>query len=202
MSKKSRKELLYSEAFKLFLQHQYDGVSLCDIEKATNMTRGAIFYYHESKLELFKAVVKHYFIDKQNAQATIPYDNISLKEFINAYVNAIGSQMESLSKTILEVGPTASKSYIILGLKLREYSEDLNQEYTIIRKKVLTNWVMAIQNAIKNNEIKDNIDALTLAEIFVSVYLGLSIWESFQSGLDLEHLRSKFYCLYNLIKKE
>lgn len=201
MNKNNRKELLYYEAFKLFLLHQYDGVSLNDIEKATKMTRGAIFYYHNNKLELFKSVVKYYFIDKQKAQADIPYENRSLKDFINSYVNAIGNQMESLKKAIQEVGLTsASKAYIILGLKLREYSEELNQEYTSIRNKILANWVAAIQNAVKNGEIKDKTDVLTMAEIFVSVYLGLSIWESFQSGLDIEHLRYKYYYLYDLIK--
>lgn len=201
MNKNNRKELLYFEAFKLFLMHQYDGVSLNDIEKATKMTRGAIFYYHNNKLELFKSVVKHYFIDKQKAQADIQYENKSLKDFINTYVDTIRNQMESLGKTIQEVGVTsASKAYIILGLKLREYSEELNQEYTSIRNKILANWVAAIQNAVKTGEIKDNTDVLTMAEIFVSVYLGLSIWESFQSGLDTEHLRYKYYYLYNLIK--
>lgn len=202
MNKNNRKELLYHEAFKLFLIHQYDGVSLNDIEKATKMTRGAIFYYHGSKLELFKGVVKHFFINKQKIQATIPYENKSLKDFINDYVDAIGAQMASLSSAIQEVGATsASKAYIIMGLKLREYSEELNKEYTTIRNKILANWVAAIQKAVKTGEISDKTDVLVMAEIFLSVYLGLSIWESFQSGLDIEHLRYKFYYLYDLIKE-
>lgn len=202
MNKNNRKDLLYYEAFKLFLKHQYEGVSLNDIEKATNMTRGAIFYYHENKLELFKGVVKHFFIDKQKVQATIPYENKTLKEFINSFVDAIGSQMESLSKTIQEVGATsASKAYIIMGLKLREYSEELNKEYTAIRNKILSNWIAAIQNAMTNGELKENLDVVTTAEVFISNYLGLSIWESFQSGLDIEHLKYNFNYLYDLIKK-
>lgn len=202
MNKNSRKEQLYYEAFKLFLQHQYDGVSINDIEKATNMTRGAIFYYHENKLELFKAVVKHFFIDRQKAQSTVSYENKTLKEYINSYVDTIGLQMGSLSKTIQEVGATsASKAYLIMGLKLREYSEDLNQEYTAIRNKTLANWIAAIQNAVASGEIRENVDIVTLAEIFLSNYLGLSIWESFQSGLNIEHLRYNLNHLYDLIKK-
>ena len=202
MNKNSRKEQLYYEAFKLFLQHQYDGVSINDIEKATNMTRGAIFYYHENKLELFKAVVKHFFIDRQKAQSTVSYENKTLKEYINSYVDTIGLQMGSLSKTIQEVGATsASKAYIIMGLKLREYSEDLNQEYTAIRNKTLANWIAAIQNAVASGEIRENVDIVTLAEIFLSNYLGLLIWESFQSGLNIEHLRYNLNHLYDLIKK-
>lgn len=134
MGRNSRKDILYEKAFTLFLQHQYDGVSLSDIEKATNMTRGAIFYYHTSKLDLFKAVMKYYFINRQKVQTEIPFEGISLKDFIDRYVEAIGQQMETLRRVVGETGATtASKAYIILGLKLREYSEELNSEYTAIR---------------------------------------------------------------------
>jgi len=201
MNKNNRKEVLYREAFKLFLMHQYDGVSIHDIEVATKMTRGAIFYYHNSKLDLFNGVVKHYFIDKQKAQISIPYINITLKDFINNYVDVIGTQMKSLKDVIGDVGQTiASRAYIILGLKLREYSDELSNEYTAIRNKILANWVSAIQNAVNNREIIENIDVLTTAEIFLSIYLGQSIWESFQSGLDIEHLRYKYNYFYDLIK--
>lgn len=203
MGRNSRKDILYEKAFNLFLQHQYDGVSLSDIEKATGMTRGAIFYYHKSKLDLFNAVVKHYFIDRQKVQSEISYEGISLKDFIEQYVDAIGRQMKMLKNAVGDIGATtASKAYIILGLKLREYSEDLNKEYTSIRNQIIANWVSALQNAVKTGEIKPQKDILTLATLFVCTYLGLSIWESFQSGLDIEHLRYKFQYIYDLIKSE
>jgi len=203
MGRSSRKEILYQKAFTLFLQHQYDGVSLSDIEKATNMTRGAIFYYHDSKLDLFNAVVKYYFIDRQKIQSEIPHEGISLKDFIERYVEAIGRQMEILKMSIGDMSvTTASKAYIILGLKLREYSEELNNEYTSIRNQIIANWVAALQTAVKKGEIKPQKDILTLASLFVCTYLGLSIWESFQSGLDIEHLRYKLLYLYDMIKTD
>ncbi len=203
MGRNSRKDIRYEKAFTLFLQHQYDGVSLSDIEKATNMTRGAIFYYHTSKLDLFKAVMKYYFINRQKVQTEIPFEGISLKDFIDRYVEAIGQQMETLRRVVGETGATtASKAYIILGLKLREYSEELNSEYTAIRNQIMANWVSALQNAEKTGEIKPQKDIQTLASLFVCTYFGLSIWESFQSGLDIEHLRHKFMYLYDMIKTD
>lgn len=203
MGRNSRKDILYEKAFNLFLQHQFDGVSLTDIESATNMTRGAIFYYHDSKLELFKAVVKHYFIDRQKVQSEIPYEGITLLEFINRYVDAIGKQMELLKKSIGDMGETtASKAYIIMGLKLREYSEELNNEYTSIRNRIFDNWVSALNNAVKTGEIKPQKDVRELAGLFVCTYLGLSIWESFDGTLNIEHLRQKFLYIYDLIKNQ
>lgn len=202
MNKNNRKDLLYRESFKLFLTKQFDGVSLNDIEKATGMTRGAIFYYHKDKLDLFKGVVKHYFIDKQFNQLLINSEDLSLKEFIDRYVDTIAAQMKSFSSLISEIGETsASKVYIIMGLKLRDYSEELNNDYTIIRNRVLGNWVSAFQRAVFKGEIQSHTDIITMAEIFVAVYLGQSIWESFSSGLDPEHLRQKYHYLYSLIKK-
>lgn len=203
MGRNSRKDILYEKAFNLFLQHQFDGVSLTDIEKATNMTRGAIFYYHDSKLELFKAVVKHYFIERQKVQSEIPYEGITLIEFINRYVDAIGKQMDMLKKSIGDIGETtASKTYIIMGLKLREYSEELNNEYTSIRNRIFDNWVSALNNAVKTGEIKPQKDVRELAGLFVCTYLGLSIWESFDITLNIEHLHQKFLYIYDLIKNQ
>lgn len=62
----NRKELLYRTAFKMFLTRHFESVTISDIENATGMTRGAITYYAKNKMGLFKAVVKHYIIDKQN----------------------------------------------------------------------------------------------------------------------------------------
>ena len=85
--------------------------------------------------------------------------------------------------------------------KVMEEIIKLNREYTTIRNKVLANWIAAIQNAIANDELRENLDVVATAEIFVSNYLGLSIWESFQSGLDIEHLRYNYNYFYDLIKK-
>lgn len=202
MNKNNRKELLYRASFKLFLEKQYEGVSLKDIEKASGMTRGAIFYYHKNKLELFTAVIKHFFLSRQNAHNYIDYKEITLQNYIEDYVNSIKNQMDILKKFIGNL-PTsnASKSYIILGLRLKEYSTELNNEYIAIRNKNLANWINVIQNAVLNGEIKNDTDVITMAEIFVNVYLGLSVWDSFKNALDTEHLRYTYNYLYDLIKK-
>ena len=64
--RKSHKEELFSAAFRLFILHGYDGVSFSDIEKATGMSRGAIFHYVDTKQDLFRQVVEMFVIDKQS----------------------------------------------------------------------------------------------------------------------------------------
>ena len=201
MNKNNRKDILYRESFRLFLQKQYEGVSLKDIEEASGMTRGAIFYYHKNKLELFKAVIKHFFLSRQNAHTNINLDEISLGTYIEEFVDSVRKQMDILKKFIGNLSTSnASKSYIILGLRLKEYSDELNDEYLAIRNKNLTNWINVIGHAVATGEIRKDTDVDTMAEIFVNVYLGLSVWDSFNNALDTDHLRHTYNYLYHLIK--
>ena len=71
--RKSHKEELFSAAFRLFILHGYDGVSFSDIEKATGMSRGAIFHYVDTKQDLFRQVVEMFVIDKQSIDMKIKY---------------------------------------------------------------------------------------------------------------------------------
>ena len=52
MSRKSHKRELFRVAFKMFILKSFDGVSIPDIEKATGFTRGTIFHYADTKLDL------------------------------------------------------------------------------------------------------------------------------------------------------
>ena len=54
MSRKSHKRELFRVAFKMFILKSFDGVSIPDIEKATGFTRGTIFHYADTKLDLFR----------------------------------------------------------------------------------------------------------------------------------------------------
>lgn len=200
MNKNNRKEQLYKAAFKLFLSKPYGEVSISAIEKEAKMTRGAIVYYAGSKLELFQNVVQHFFIDKQKSQSNLPLD-ISLKEYIKKYVEAVSQQMISMKSLMDEMSPTnGSRAYISLGLNLRSYSEELHNEYLDIRSRSLTNWIAVIQKAILSNEIKNDIDIISIAEMFVFIYLGVSVWDALLSGLDIEHLKRQYHALYNLLK--
>lgn len=77
---KNTKELIIDTAFRLFLTHSYNGVSISLLSNAIDMTKGALYHHFRSKEELFKLVVDKYFY--------IPTFNInieteSLYEFIH-----------------------------------------------------------------------------------------------------------------------
>lgn len=200
MNKNNRREQLFKAAFKLFLTKHYDSVSIADIEKEAGMTRGAIPYYAKNKLGLFRAVVQHYLIDKQNLINKVHDTPQSLKEFIDAYLQGVSQSMRSMQETINDLTPqNASRSYLSLLLQLREMVPELHDEFIQNRNNELSRWNMVLQRAAISGEIREGLDIMALAEQFVYLFYGLSFYESMQSGLDVEHLRYQYNNLYRLI---
>lgn len=101
----NRREQLYRAAFKLFLTRHYESVTIADIEKESGMTRGAVSYYSRTKLVLFKQVVKHYLIDKQNVRNKYNHDQPTFYDFINAAVDGVRDTMASMQRLIDEIMP-------------------------------------------------------------------------------------------------
>lgn len=177
MYKNNRREQLYKAAFRLFLTRQYDSVSISDIEKEANMTRGAITYYAGSKLNLFHEVVKHYLVDKQDLKHKITSPSFeSLLDFINKYVDGCQHTMTGICSIMSEMPVcNVSRYYISLILEISSYFPDLHERYLENRNKELAIWIAQISKAIENNEIKNDIDIVNTAKHFYLYFLWSSI---------------------------
>ena len=101
MSRKSHKRELFRVAFKMFILKSFDGVSIPDIEKATGFTRGTIFHYADTKLDLFRQVVEYYVLERQDIDRKIQVaDDCTLRQFIDTYVKGVEQTMETLHEII------------------------------------------------------------------------------------------------------
>lgn len=108
------KEHIIDESFKLFASKNYEQVVVPDIEVATGLTRGSIFYHIRNKEDLFIQVIDKYIVDKfflfikrkmRIQKAT------TLKGFLASYIRSIEKEidfMHSLSIT------NVYKSYFFL----------------------------------------------------------------------------------------
>lgn len=200
MNKNSRKEHLYFAAFKLFLTHQYDAVSISDIEKESGMTRGAITYYGRSKKGLFYDVVKHFIIDTQNVENKAKYsDSTSLKDYIEAYVVGCQEAMNRLSHVGISV-QIGSSAYMSLILQICKFFPDLHDRYIENRNKEMALWIKIIQRAIEAHEIKDDISIMSTARNFMNIFYGQSYLDSLSMGLNTVELKIQMMSLYNLLK--
>lgn len=197
----NRKEQLYRAAFKLFLTRQFEGVTITDIEEAAGMTRGAITYYSKNKRGLFKDVIRHYLIDKQNINYKINPDQPTFFAFIDAFLEGVKQTMGGMQRLIDELTPkNASQSYLLLLMQLKMYFPDLHDEYLINRNNEMSLWNMKIIQGIERGELRKDLDVMTVAQQFVFLFYGEAFYESLLSELDVEQLRRIMYGLYRLIK--
>ena len=182
--RKSHKEELFSAAFRLFILYGYDGVSFSDIEKATGMSRGAIFHYVDTKQELFRQVIEMFVIDKQSIDMKIKYGkDPSLRDFIGAYAQGVKRTMKEVRQIIGEDVSMAAGS--------RAYLNIIQQEQQV--------WQQVITRAIERKEIQPEIDAELLAQTFIALFYGRAYRDSLSNGLDADLLKRQMLQLYEVI---
>lgn len=200
MNKNNRKKQLFEVAFKLFLTNRYEAVSISDIEEASGMTRGAISYYGKDKLGLYHEVIKHYLVDKQDLDTKMKNcEYKSFKQFIESYIQSAQETMNSL-REVCGVISNGSRSYLSLILQISDHFQDLNEAYLANRNKELLKWAEMLNIAIRNNEIRSDIDIMSTAKSFMTIFYGQSFLDALSIGLNTMDLRMQFMNLYNMMK--
>ena len=175
--RKSHKEELFSAAFRLFILHGYDGVSFSDIEKATGMSRGAIFHYVDTKQDLFR------------------------HDFIGAYAQGVKRTMKEVRQIIGEDVSMAagSRAYLNIIQQVATLLPDLFKLYQQCMDREQQVWQQVITSAIERKEIQPEIDAELLAQTFISLFYGRAYRDSLSNGLDADLLKRQMLQLYEII---
>ena len=200
--RKSHKEELFNATFRLFILHGYDGVSLGDIEKATGMSRGAIFHYADSKLDLFRQVVEQYVLDRQSIDTKIHVgEDPSLREFIDAYIDGVQRTMTELMMLMGE-GVTfveCSRAYLSIIQQTAVLFPDLSerQQQSITREQQV--WQQVISRAVERKEVQPDIDTELMAQTFIALFYGRAYRDSLTNGLDADLLKRQMLQLYEAI---
>ena len=199
--RKSHKEELFSAAFRLFILHGYDGVSIGDIEKATGMSRGAIFHYVDTKLDLYRQVVEQYVLDRQSIDTKIcTEENPTLREFIDAYIDGVKRTMTELMSLIGE-GVSfveCSRAYLNIIQQMAVFLPRLaeRQQQTMFREQQV--WQDVIAQAIERGEVRRETDVELLANTFIALFFGRAYKDSLDKGLDTDLLKRQMLQLYEV----
>jgi AcrR family transcriptional regulator len=191
------KERIIEEAFKLFLNHNFEKVSISDLEQAVGKTRGAIFYFFKNKEELFNEVISTYIIKMQNPSEKFSTDsNISLEQFIYLYISGINTTMSKmLSLSVVNI----YKGYFSLYMQASRIYPDFAEIMTRYSLEELNLWEKVISRAIESKEIKQ-VNTRYYATLFRSCFLGLAFDRSLSYGLNTEELMAIYQNIYNQIK--
>lgn len=194
---KSTKEKLIIEAFKLFASKPYDQVTFADLEKVTNLSRGAILYHVKTKENLFNDVI-HYFIFQTVSAASVENgDKMTLREFLMACVE----ECDRVAKKMAEIGilninlaklNIESQGFYFYPKMKEEAEKWVEEQYAIFEK--------VIERAIAKNEIKPTTDIRCIASLFIDLYLGISYSGIIRdNGMDINKLKDNLLLVYNML---
>ena len=194
--KQDTKDLILKESFKLFARKRDEQVKVSDLERATKLTRGAIFYYMQNKEHLFIEVLDKYMLDRSTPQVV---EQMTLILYIDLFIEQIKQSKKQMG---------------LLGIKNMNfaYANITNQaiyyypEFVKLTKEKeeeeLQNWIKVLKIAIQSGEIIDTIDVDSVANTFQLVFTGLcNKGIMLTDGIDLDETYKAFMCMYNLIKK-
>ena len=184
-------------AFKLFLTNNYESVSTTKLEQESGLTRGALFYKHKSKEALFRAVVDRYILDFLSQGVAAPAD-ITLKDYIDSFLNALMYRMDSMEALGIE---NIHRGFFNLMYEALKYYPDFDQKIALFFENNLKQWTAVVQQALNSGEIESKSEAKEVARRFENLYTGMAFEQSLYRGLDFEQLKNAYNNYYKELQK-
>lgn len=204
MSRKSHKRELFRVAFKMFILKSFDGVSIPDIEKATGFTRGTIFHYADTKLDLFRQVVEYYVLERQDIERKIQVaDDCTLRQFIDTYVKGVEQTMETLHDIIGMDVPMrdCSRAYLNMTSQVSVLLPEVHKAFLNAMAKEERLWMEVIARGVENGELRSDVQPAILAKIMMSLFYGRAFQDSLINGMDPKLLKEEMLAVYEMIKR-
>lgn len=204
MSRKSHKRELFRVAFKMFILKSFDGVSIPDIEKATGFTRGTIFHYADTKLDLFRQVVEYYVLERQDIDRKIQVaDDSTLRQFIDTYVKGVEQTMETLHEIIGMDVPMrdCSRAYQNMTSQVSVLLPEVHKAFLNAMAKEERLWMEVIARGVENGELRSDVQPAILAKIMMSLFYGRAFQDSLINGMDPKLLKEEMLAVYEMIKR-
>lgn len=193
---KDTKDYIIDEAFKLFLNHSYEAVSISVISEAIGLTKGALYHHFKNKEELFKAVIdKHLII----SSVEIDINTITLKEYTEASIQQTRKILTTLFSQEEDFVPINYLSLIADCFRHYEgYAKSMLQFFDQEHERINT----VIQHAVERGEIRKDIDTRVVALQYFSLSIGLAgdIMRNRSIKIAIQTMGNQLYQLYNLLK--
>ena len=205
MSRKSHKRELFRVAFKMFILKSFDGVSIPDIEKATGFTRGTIFHYADTKLDLFRQVVEYYVLERQDIERKIQVaDDCTLRQFIDTYAKGVERTMEALHEIVGMDVPMrdCSRAYLNMASQVSVLLPEVHKAFLNAMAKEERLWMEVIARGVESGELCSDVQPAILAKIMMSLFYGRAFQDSLINGMDPKLLKEEMLAVYEMVKKQ
>ena len=192
------KDYIIEEAFKLFLNHSYEAVSINDISHAIGFTKGALYHHFKNKEELFKAVIdKYLYIPGVN----VDVDTISFYEYIQLSMAEAERIIKSIFSNTLTFTPI---NYFSLFIDAFRHYPGYAKVKEIYINTEIEKTKIVLENAIKSGEISNDVNPSLMATHYFSMNMGLAgnllTYNSVDDSINLMKKQSSEF--YKLLKKQ
>ena len=191
------KEFIIEEAYKLFLNHSYEAVSISDISKAIGLTKGALYHHFKNKEELFISVIDKYVL---LPEITSDIETLSLKEFIELSIAQTDKFIKALFGLSLVIKPIYYIS--LMSDAFRHYPGYAESKGAFINDEIEKTKIV-LENAIKSGEIRSDINPSLIATNFFSIDMGFAgnLVRNNSPEEAIELLKEQNWEFYKLLKK-
>jgi AcrR family transcriptional regulator len=189
------KEYIIDEAYKLFLDHSYEAVSISDISNAIGLTKGALYHHFKNKEELFFAVIDKHFI---LLGTDVDVDSVTLKQYNAITVNHTRKILSHIFHNT-EFNPINYLS--LIADTFRHYKNFAESKIQLFEDEVNKTKII-LDNAIARGEIRKDINTQIIAQQYFSSTLGLAgdIMRKYPIEHAVNSLKEQLDEIYKLLK--
>ena len=176
----NNKDKIIEVAFLLSLENGFDRVSMKQIQEESELSAGSIYYYFEDKNEILVAMFNKYFLGTvplvkerlRNVKGTF-FDKLTsiLTHDINSF-NQIEINSNDMSNFTMKYG-----DYLSLSMSIYHQYPEIRPLFIELYNGYNDFFCELIQEAIENNEVRDDVDIKILAMHVSSSFRGcLDLW--------------------------
>ncbi len=189
------KEFIIDEAYKLFLTHSYEAVSVSTISEALGLTKGALYHHFASKEELFKEVIKKHFpLLKSDISAITSVENL-----IEKCTERAEAIIRAMNPKDMDFNPIG---FIGMMSDAFRHYEDFDKSCKADIDEYINDIKTLVIKAIGNKEIRSDIDPSVVAMLIFSTAISsaIEIFHNHTVEETVNTLRLELIQLYNLLK--
>ena len=199
---KDKTDYILQEAFKLFLSKEYVNVTTGDLEEATGITRGSIYYRTKNKEGLYRAVIDKFIFDfiSDALNADIPAsEKTPFCTYIDYELNNTEKRMRVMKEN--RIDKNISAQYVNLLASASFHYNGFVEKYNEIEILIHNQWRHYYDLGVKYGELSGNVESDLAISLFRSLYYGDSFLLAITGdGLSIQELRRKYMLIYNAVK--
>jgi len=186
-----RDKIIETAAEKM-LSDGYTQVPMNGIADAVGLAKPSLYHYFKGKEELFEAVVDLFFREGSKWTTVFLQTDVSFKEALRQMFAYFAELMEYMDHLLDDRQKGKYGYYYLLVDALRmfgqvreRYEQSYKSDFAVIRK--------AVRKAIKNKEIRNDINWETLAAMLSSLMEGTLLLSTLYPALNVSKLSEGFF---------